>query len=245
MRGFKFTASAVVLVSGTIAAPIGAARISPMVVAVSPSGPNSTTRLELTNPDERSFPVEVRMYRGEISELGQLKLIEADDDFIVFPTQMVVPAKSQQAIRVQYVGRPELAQSEIYYAAVRQVPVAVADQQSRVQVLVNFNVLVNVVPSGSRADPRLEVISAKSVDATPGLDVRVRNLGTRFMTAGTVPWQVAGTTVDGERLNLRLSAEEMAKAIGVGVVAPGKSRIFFVPTKKLMRTNSVNVALGK
>ena len=222
-----------------------AARISPMVVVLAPSGSGATTRLELSNPDDKSFPVEIRMFRGDISEAGELSLTPADDDFLVFPTQLVVPAKAQQAIRLQYIGAPDLKQSEIYYAAVRQIPVEMPGDQSRVQVVVNFNVLVNVVPPGAKADPKVEVVGTAIRENVPGVEVRVSNAGNRFTTAGTLPWQVTGTATDGLAVDLRPSAQEMAKAIGVGVVAPGKSRLFFVPTGKPLTAGTVRVSLAR
>src|SRR5690606_8685554 len=77
-----------------------AARVSPMIVEVAPVGRGSIARVELTHPSEREFPVEVQMFRGVISEDGQLELTPADDDFLLFPTQIVVPARSQQIFRV-------------------------------------------------------------------------------------------------------------------------------------------------
>lgn len=228
----------------SLPSPVEAARISPMILNVKPAGSGSVARIELTNPDDTEFPVEVQMFRGEISETGELALIAADDDFLVFPTQLVVPAKAQQIIRVQYVGDPELKKSEVYYAAVRQLPIELPSNQSRVQVVVNFNVLVNVVPDGTKADPQLEVIGPKIVDATPGIDVRVTNAGSRFMTAGTLVWNIAGTAEDGTAVQLRRAGADMAKAIGVGVVAPGKSRIFFVPTDQPLKAGTIRVTLA-
>src|SRR3546814_18237806 len=83
-----------------------------------------------------------------ISEAGELELTPADEQFLVFPPQRIVPPQSQQVFRVQYIGEPELATSEIYYMQIRQIPVDIAAGQSQVQIVVNFNVLVNVIQIG-------------------------------------------------------------------------------------------------
>jgi fimbrial chaperone protein len=203
-----------------------------MIVEVEPSGRASVARVELTNTSQAEFPVEVQMFRGVISEAGELELTAADEQFLLFPTQVVVPARSQQVFRVQYIGDPELAASEVYYLQIRQIPVDITPGQSQVQVVVNYNVLVNVVPSGARPEPFVE--SARPVvrgEAT-GIEVRIANRGTRFFTAGTSPWQVRGTAEDGTVLDVRLPPTEMTRLIGVGVVAPGRARVFFIPTEK-------------
>lgn len=221
-----------------------AARVSPMIVEVAPVGRGSIARVELTNPSEREFPVEVQMFRGVISEDGQLELTPADDDFLLFPTQIVVPARSQQIFRVQYIGEPELAASEIYYMQVRQIPVDIAGgNDSQVQLVVNFNVLVNVIPNGATPDPVVETARPAVRDGVPGVEVRLTNRGTRYFTGGTNRWQIIGTGEDGAVLDLRLPPEEVAKLIGVGVVAPGRSRVFFFPTGKPLREGTIQASM--
>ena len=234
--------SAALLASAPL--PVQAARISPMVVDVEPFGRESIARVELTNPGAGEFPVEVQMFRGVISEDGQLELFPADDDFLVFPAQIVVPANSQQAFRVQYVGDPELAKSEVYYMQVRQVPVEVSPGQSQVQVVVNFNVLVNVIPDGSAPEPVVDKVAAVMNGEQPGIQVRLANRGTRYFTAGTLPWQIRGQAEDGSAVSMQLTPEQMAKLIGVGVVAPERFRSFFIPTERPMAEEGLTVTLG-
>ncbi|MGL3821225.1 fimbria/pilus periplasmic chaperone [Sphingopyxis sp. R3-92] len=219
-----------------------AARVSPMVVNVTPSGRGSIARIELANPADREFPVEVMMMRGDISEEGELTMTPADQDFLVFPAQIVVKPRSQQVLRVQYVGDADLAKSQIYYAAVRQLPVEFEPGESQVQVVVNFNVLVNVVPENTRAEPIVEIIGPVTREGKPGIDVRVTNRGTRFFLAGNIAWDIAGRTVEGVAVKVRRTPEEMAKAVGVGVVAPDKSRRFFIPFDQVLEPATISAA---
>lgn len=209
-----------------------AARVSPMIVEVEPLGRGSVARIELSNPGQAQFPVEVEMFSGVISEAGELELTPADEHFLVFPAQRIVAAGSQQVFRVQYIGEPELAASEIYYMQIRQIPVNITPGQSQVQVVVNFNVLINVVPDGASPEPVVESIRpAVRADVT-GIEVRLSNRGTRYFTASSQPWQVSGKAEDGTMVDVLLPPEELSKLIGVGVVAPGRARIFFIPTEK-------------
>lgn len=232
------------LLLASMSAPAEATRISPMVIDVEPIGRQSIGRVELSNPGNGEFPVEVQMFRGLITEDGKLELTPADEDFLVFPAQIVVPANSQQAFRVQYVGDPELGKSEVYYMQVRQVPVDVTPGQSQVQVVINFNVLVNVIPDGATPVPAVDSIEPVMRGDQAGIEVRVANRGTRYYTAGTLPWKVRGQTDDGSDLAIDLTPEQMAQLIGVGVVAPDRERVFFVPTERPLVENTVEVTLG-
>src|SRR5690606_18112978 len=197
-------------------APIAAeaARVSPMIVEVEPLGRGSVARIELSNPGQAEFPVEVQMFRGVISEAGELELIPADEHFLVFPPQRVVPAQAQQVFRVQYIGEPELAASEIYYLQIRQIPVDIAPDGSQAQVRANVSVRVHVVPRGTSPDPVFESIRPVVREDVTGIEVRLVNQGTRYFTAGTMAWQVSGTSEDGTAVDFRLAPEEVAKMIG-------------------------------
>lgn len=220
-----------------------AARVSPMIVEVTPLGRGSVARVELSNPGQTEFPVEVQMFRGVISEAGELELTPADDQFLVFPAQRVIPAQSQQVFRVQYVGNAELTQSEIYYMQIRQIPVSITPTENQVQVVVNFNVLVNVIPDGATAQPVVESVRPAVRGEVAGVEVRLTNRGTRYFTAGTVPWRVAGTAVDGTPLETQYTAAQMAEHIGVGVVAPGRTRVFFIPTAKPLTEGTIQAGM--
>lgn len=216
-----------------------ALRVSPMILEVTPTGRTSIARVELAHTGDSEFPVEVQMFRGEISETGELKLTPADEDFLVFPAQVVVPARSQQVFRVQYIGEPELVTSENYYMQIRQIPVDLATGQSQVQVVVNYNILVNVIPQDTRPEAVIESIRPVVRENVNGIEVRVKNSGTRYFTAGTLPWRITGTAEDGTAVDIRLPPTEISKLIGVGVITPGRARIFFIPTEKPLVEGSI------
>ncbi len=146
--------------------------------------------------------------------------------------------------RVQYIGEPELAASEIYYMQIRQIPVEINPGELQVQVVVNFNILVNVIPDDAVPQPVVESIRPVVRDDVAGIEVRISNRGTRYFTAANLPWQVSGTAEDGRPVDLKFSPEVMAKLIGVGVVAPGRARIFFIPTEKALVEGTIQAKIA-
>ena len=234
---------AVLFLIGCMVAPVTAkaARVSPMIVELEPVGRSSVARIELTNDGERDIPYEIRMMLGEISEEGNLSFTPADDLFLVFPTQAIVQAKSQQVFRIQYVGEPDLAKSEVYYMSIQQVPVAFEGSGSQVQVVVNYNVLVNVVPEGTEPKADIEGIEAVVQEEVPGIRLRLTNTGSRYFLAGQANWKVTANAEDGTTLDWDYKKGEMSKKIGVGVVGPGRTRILFIPTEKMLVQESIRV----
>lgn len=248
---------------GLSTSPVEAARVTPMTVEMSPTGRGATARIEVTNSEDRNLPVELRMYRGEVSEAGELTLVPADEKFVVFPPQVVIAPNAQQVFRIQYLPDGPMSQSEVYYAAVTQIPVDLDPAVSRIQVVMRFNVLVNVVPDGTKADP--VVTAARSLlretvvppderlpeaEQQPrtvreqGIEVRIENRGTRYFAAGRTGWTIAGKREDGSAFSETRTAGRMSDAIGFGLVPPGGARLFFVPTDVPLQEGTVSITIG-
>lgn len=230
-----------------------------MIVDMEPAGRGAIGRVELTNDAERDIPYEVLMMRGDISPTGELTLTPADEDFLVFPPQVLVEANSQQVFRIQYLADPSLDQSQIYYLAIRQVPVEFEPGVNQVQVVVNYNVLINVVPQGTSPDPvvrQSRYVERPLVTQSPaegevpdvaqvekGVLVDLGNDGSRYFFASEAKWVISGQTTSGTPLELQLEGKDLSKHTGVGVVAPGKTRKFFFPTGEAIVPETLKVTI--
>lgn len=256
-----FKRALLLLAATGLASTAQAARVTPMSLDLQPTGTRSSARIEVTNNEAKQLPMEVRMYKGIIGERGELELQPADEKFLVFPPQTLIQPNGQQVFRVQYLPDAPPTQSEIYYAAVSQIPVQLPNDQSRIQVVMRFNVLVNVVPDGTKSDASITSVTPlvreipigpneKPEEAAakdrkePGLEVRIENKGTRYFAAGRSGWTISGVDGAGKPYSADYSAAKMSEIIGMGVVAPGKARIFFVPTPSKLKDGAL-VALKR
>lgn len=249
---------------GLGAAEIQAARVTPMAVQISPIGRNSVARIEITNTDDRLLPFEVRMYRGIVSETGELEMEPADDRFVVFPPQATVQPLGQQIIRVQYLPDGPMERSEIYYASVSQLPVDLEEEgDSRIQVLMRFNVLIEVVPDNSRSvasvswarwaereyevpvdDSLPESEQVTRTETVSGIEFRVQNDGTRSFPAGRNSLTITARTEDGAAFSESRNPEQVGDSVGLGLVPPGGARIFFMPMEQRLQDGTISVALN-
>jgi fimbrial chaperone protein len=248
LKLMKSAALPLALLGGIVPAA-HAARVTPMSIELEPQGTRSTSRIEVVNNEDRQLPMEVRMYRGVIAENGELTLEPADDKFMVFPPQTLIAPQGKQVFRIQYLPDGPMTQSEVFYAGVSQIPVQLPAEESRIQVVMRFNVLVNVVPDGTTPDPVVAKVTpvSREVELGPdekkpeekdvrktrvenGLEVRIENKGTRYFPAGRSGWALSGTDSSGKAYSIDYDSIQMGEKIGMGIVAPGKARVFFVPT---------------
>lgn len=239
-------AFAVVLTMLCVAVPASAMRVSPMVVEMESRGSDTVARVEVQNINPGKLAFETRIYRMNFDENGNIVETPADDSFLVFPPQGVLPTGGRQVIRLQWVGAPDLAASEAYYVSINQLPVELApstteDVGAQVQVLYNMRALAVVAPPG--AQPNVEVASARSVmvqlpaeeasnEARPPVnvvEVKLRNTGRRHAMMSHFGWRLEGSDPQGQWLRVDVSAEELNRAVGTGYVPALGERTFYLP----------------
>ena len=101
-----------------------AMRVSPMVSELTTTGAGSAARIEVGNVGGAALPFETMITRMEIDANGDVVETPADEDFLVFPPQGLVPVGGRQVVRVQWIGEPTIESSHAYYLWVKQLPVA-------------------------------------------------------------------------------------------------------------------------
>lgn len=175
--------------------PASAYQVAPMIYDLKPSGTGAATIIRVRNDGDKPLTIELEVEKRAFDENAVESRTPADDDFVVFPLQAVVQPGKVQAVRVQYVGRPDIKQSETYLVTVKQVPVALPDQkQSGVQMVFNFSTMASVSPEGAKA--KVELVS--SARDAKGLELRLRNTGTRYANLVSSKLTIGGMAVGDE-----------------------------------------------
>ena len=248
----------IVLAVSALSMPMAwAMRVSPMVSELTTSGPGATARIEVGNVGSASLPFETVITRLDIDPDGNMIETPADENFLVFPPQGLVPVNGRQVVRLQWVGAPDLPASQAYYLWVKQLPVATdaarpdAGGSVAVSVLYTMKALVVVAPPNAQPDvkvisatPKLIAPPAPTIDPslagtaqppapaaeTPGLEVVITNQGRRYALMSGATWNIEGITVDGQPFVKSIPGQEIASTVGVGYVAPlGGKRTFQLP----------------
>ena len=234
-----------------------AMRVSPMVSELTTTGAGSAARIEVGNIGSAALPFETLITRMEVDADGNIVETPADEAFLVFPPQGVVPVGGRQVVRVQWIGEPTIEASQAYYLWVKQLPVATdptvpeSGGALSVQVLYPMKALIVVAPPG--AEPKVEVVSvtpamvtppAPEVDpslnggealppppAEPGVEIVVSNTGKRYALMSGATWIVEGTDKAGQAFRREYNSNDIAQTVGVGYLAPlGGKRTFKLPT---------------
>lgn len=242
-----------------------AMRVSPMVVEMTTNGVGGTARIEVQNLNQVPLPFETQITEIHYDDQGNMTETPADAEFLTFPPQGLLQPGARQVVRLQWVGKPDMPASRAFYLSVNQIPVALApgDAQSlgaKVQVVYHMKALVVVAPP--KAAPKVEAVSAKPVmiapkaapgstepakgEPVPGVEVVVRNTGTRYAMMAGSKWTVSGTGRDGKPLSVDLDQGDLNRDIGVGYLAPLNGiRTFQVPTGVAFGPGAIKVRFSQ
>ena len=257
LRRWGLAAISAMALASVMTVGASAMRVAPMVSELTTTGAGSTARIEVGNIGSAALPFETRITKLEFTEDGELVETPADENFLVFPPQGLVPVGGRQVVRVQWVGDADIDVSQAYYLWVRQLPVQTDTEAPEgegavsVSVLYTMKSLIVVAPPG--AQPAVEVVTAIPAMVTPpqpeidpsltqgaappapepepGLEIVVVNTGKRYALMSGATWNITATDVNGQPFTLVMGGQKVAETVGVGYLAPaGGRRTFKVPT---------------
>lgn len=215
--GIKVWLTGIVLALLGVAAmpPAHAQSVTPTVSVIELPRNRGGVTLGVFNPRDENLPVVFEIVERAVMEDGSEQRTPADNSFLIFPPQAIIPPNGRQSVRVQWLEQPPSpSRSFTFYAA--EQPVALDADQSGVTTLFKIGASVHVVQQN--ADPKPVLRSAQPVAG--GYEVTLGNDGDRFYYVNDVGLRFGRKTYAGV---------ELADIAGRTLVPPGRVRTFVVP----------------
>lgn len=178
-------AAAIVLASTVITQSTWAFSLSPMSVSLSPSGKGNSTSFILDNNGPEKIAVQVSMAKREVSVDGTERNPDADDEFIVYPSQLVLEPNDKRTVRVTWAGDLKPMRELAYRIIAEQLPVDTTRPEKKerglIKMLLRYLGSVYITPPGANAKielDRIEPIASHDKKKTPHLALYLVNSGT-------------------------------------------------------------------
>lgn len=213
---------------------VTAMTVQPVVVDLRMAGREMSAPMRVENNGPNPLPVEVRMVETDFSPTTVGASNRASEDVLVFPPQAIIPPGETQVFRLQYVGDVASERSKHYYAEVAQLPVELPEGQSAIQILYNFQVMVNVA-SSLGGNPDLTIESTEITQNAEGKNVAaftVRNASRNYGYLSSGSLTIRHTDAAGsETVRRTLSGPDIQQMIGFGLVGPEMTRRFTSPVE--------------
>jgi fimbrial chaperone protein len=204
-----------------------AMQVRPVVMDLGATARTMGSQLELGNGFDQAITLEITAREFFLPTTAGGEATYGDGaDIVIFPAQAVVAPSATRTVRVQFVGSPIVPKSRHFIITVAQLPVRLPEGESAVQVLYNFQVLVNVGVPGVQSQLEIVSSSVKAVAETRAVPVlTVRNTAQTYGYLGEQ--RLILTQVDGtgrQIFSQRFSPSELQQLLGLGMVGPGQTR---------------------
>lgn len=197
-------------------------RFEPISRVFAPSGSNATQSFEVINDGADRIALTVSILTLERDEEYVEHNRDAEDDFLVYPSQLVLSPGKRQMVRVTWLGDPKLTRERAYRIVVQQVPIEKLEPQTepslegRVKVLLAYRGTLFVRPPRAAPDITIEA----RPDERGALLLTLVNRGT---AVGLVK-SCAVTLTTARGASVALSANALAAIRNHRVLAGGRRR---------------------
>ncbi len=173
----------------SVAPPAFSFQLEPISQTFAPQGSQSTRSYQISNGSDEPIAVEVSVMQREVNADGEETLSPAEENFIVYPTQILMDPLSLQTVRVTWVGDPEPEAELSYRLIAEQLPIqlqakdATAEKPyqatASVELMMRYAGSLYIQPSNAAPDVVLDSAQLEQDEAgNRWLAVRIKNQGT-------------------------------------------------------------------
>jgi fimbrial chaperone protein len=173
--------------------PSWAFQLLPMSQEFAPSGSQATQSYQIKNTKTKAIAVELSMVQRSVDADGNEIRNQVSDDFILYPSQIILEPDQQQTVRVTWVGDEAPAQELSYRLLAEELPLKLESAtepstnagkiEAKIDVLFSYAASVYVRPAQARPDVVLQAVQPVQLsDGQPGLEIYLKNQGTSRQT---------------------------------------------------------------
>jgi fimbrial chaperone protein len=199
-----------------------ALQMNPLSVVLTPSGGGAKQSFRVTN--ESNKPIAVQFSITTRQQLNNKEIRRAaDKDFMIYPAQTIIPAKTTQRVRVEWLGAGNLPREQAYRLIAEQVYVSLEKQkQSGINMLMTLVGALYVQPNSTKSNVQVKAVQRHGNK----LAIILTNTGTRhqLMNYSTLTLRYGKKTI--------ILKDKDLQGINGNNVLAGATKRFFIPLPK-------------
>ena len=187
MKTMKFTLSSFGLAMLLLlpSQPSWAFKIEPISRTFTPSDSNATQSYELISDKSEPEAVEMSVVKRNMDLDGKETYEPADDDFLIYPPQIILKPNTRQTVRVTWLGDPSPQQEIAYRLVSRQVPINLKKPEAgkpnqttgKVELLLTYMGSLYVRPLDVQARVVVDSVTVQNVKGKPAIALVLDNQG--------------------------------------------------------------------
>jgi len=202
-----------------------ALQMNPLSVVLKPSGGGTKQSFRVSN--ESSEPIAVQFSITTRQQVNNKEIRKpADTDFMIYPPQTIIPAKSTQKVQVEWLGPGNIPREQAYRLIAEQVYVSLSDKnKTGFKMLMTLVGALYVQPNGTRSKVHVRSVQRHGNK----LAVTLTNSGNRHQLM-----RFATLILRNGQQVLTLKGPSLAGLDGNNVLG-GATKRFYIPLPKNFR----------
>lgn len=211
--------------------PAFAFKLLPISRTFTPAGSGATQSYQVVNDSNERLAVQVSIVQRQMDLAGKENYKPADDDFLIYPPQILLEPQKTQTVRVTWLGDPQPTKELAYRIIAEQLPINLEKPQANqtkpvgaVKVLLRYLGSLYIRPANVQPDVILEGAELqKGTNSANELAISFNNRGTARAVLKKLKLHLAG---QGKTVDLQ---PEQLKEINNAVILAGNKRRFVMP----------------
>ena len=200
-------------------------QIEPMEVTLQPVGPKSQSMYKITNPSDKPLAIQVKIATRKQNLDGSELHEEAEDDFLIYPPQMIIKPNSSQKVRIQWLG-DTTPESEVPYRFIaEQLPIQLTKKElSGVNMILTVMGTIYIAAPNTKSQIMVDKVEPYNTEkGGQKLALTVSNHG----TAHQILRNPKITIQNGDKVLILTDIQ--TKGLSDMNVLPGSTRRFLIP----------------
>jgi len=199
-----------------------ALQMNPLSVVVKPTGGGARQSFKVTNESNEPIAVQFSvMTRQQVNNKEVRR--PADKDFMIYPPQAIIPPKSTQKVRIQWLGKQKVTKELSYRLIAEQVYVSLKkEKQTGINMLMTLVGALYVQPNNTKSNVTVKAVQRQGNK----LAITLANSGTRHQLM-----RYATLSLKNGSKVINLKGNSLAGLDGNNILA-GSTKRFFIPVPK-------------
>lgn len=196
-----------------------ALQMNPLSVVVKPTGGGARQTFKVTNESNKPIAVQFSVTTRQQVNNKEVRR-PADRDFMIYPPQTIIPPRTTQKVRVEWVGKQRVTKELAYRLIAEQVYVSLEKkQQTGISMLMTLVGALYVQPNNTKSNVQVKAVQRHGNK----LAITLSNAGTRhqLMNYATLTLRNGGKVIN-------LKGKNLIGLEGNNVLA-GATKRFFIP----------------
>lgn len=209
-------------------------KLLPISREFAPAGKDSTQSYQIVNDKDERLAVEVSVVQRQMDLAGTESYQTATDDFLIYPSQILLEPNEIQTVRVTWLGDPAPQKELAYRLVAEQLPVDLEKPQAansnkpvgQIKLLLRYLGSLYIRPANVQPDMVLDAIGPQAgPDGAQALAVTFNNQGTAHAVLKNLKLHL---TSPSQSAKVDLQPEQLQK-LNNAVILAGQQRQFVIP----------------